>query len=162
MQHQVSYDRALVVGYTTMVLAFLMIFFGVRSYRENVGGGTVGFGRALAVGTLIATIASACYVATWEVIYFKFEPDFLRKMQAHELEKARANGASEAEIAKQKTEGDKLAVMYDNPLYNSAMTFLEPLPVGIVIALVTAGVLSRKKKGSLRQNGAVSGARAST
>ena len=36
----------LIVGYTTMVLAFLLIYFGVRSYRDNVAGGTVRFGRA--------------------------------------------------------------------------------------------------------------------
>src|SRR5690349_5517090 len=45
-----------VVGYTTMVLAFLFIYFGVRSYRDNVGNGHVSFGRALAVGSLIAVI----------------------------------------------------------------------------------------------------------
>src|SRR4051812_45233336 len=61
----------MIVGYTTMVLAMLMIYFGVRSYRDNVAGGSVGFGRALAVGALIALVASACYVATWEFIYFR-------------------------------------------------------------------------------------------
>ena len=62
-----------------MVLAFLLIYFGVRSYRDNVAGGRVGFGRALAVGVLITTLASVCYVATWEVLYFNFEHDFLGK-----------------------------------------------------------------------------------
>jgi hypothetical protein len=36
--------------------------------------------------------------------------------------------------------------MYRNPAYNAAMTLLEPLPVGLVIALVSAGVLSRKRR----------------
>ena len=27
------------IGYPTMVLAFLMVYFGVRSYRDNVAGG---------------------------------------------------------------------------------------------------------------------------
>ena len=64
------------LGYTTMVIAFLMVFFGVRSYRDNVGGGRVSFKRAFSVGLLITLVASACYVATWEVVYFKFMPDF--------------------------------------------------------------------------------------
>src|SRR5947207_4049298 len=63
----------LIVGYTTMVLAFLLIYFGVRSYRDNVAGGTVRFGRAFAVGALIGLVSSICYVATWEVIYFRSE-----------------------------------------------------------------------------------------
>jgi hypothetical protein len=34
--------------------------------------------------------------------------------------------------------------MYDNPLLNAAMTFLEPFPIGLVITLVSAAVLRRK------------------
>ena len=136
-----------VIGYTTMVLAFLLIYFGVRSYRDNLAGGRVGFGRALAIGSLITVLASVCYVATWEVLYFNFEHDFLVKEQAHELEKARAKGASDEAIAKKKAEMDKFAIMYDNPAINAAFTFIEPLPVGLLFAFVTAGVLSRKKKG---------------
>jgi hypothetical protein len=147
----------LVVGYTTMVLAFLLIYFGVRSYRDTVGGGTVRFGRALAIGVLIAAISSLCYVATWEVIYFKFMPDFIDKYSAHEVAKARASGATEAQVASRKAEMDEFAVMYKNPLYNFALTFIEPLPVGLVIALVSAGVLSRRRKRGPERN-AIGGA----
>jgi hypothetical protein len=43
-QDAIGFDRGAIIGYTTMVLAFLLIFFGVRSYRDNVGGGAVSFG----------------------------------------------------------------------------------------------------------------------
>ena len=145
-QDKIGLDHGLVIGYTTMVVAFLLIYFGVRSYRDNVRGGSVRFGRAFAVGALIALISSACYVATWQVIYFNFMPDFLTKYQAHQLDKARAGGASEAELAKQKVQMDRIAVMYRNPVINAGMTLIEPLPVGLVIALVSAGILSRAKK----------------
>jgi len=82
-----------------MVVAFLLIFFGVRSYRDNVAGGTVGFGRAFAVAALISLVASICYVATWEVIYWKLAPDFGTKYQAHLLDKVRKNGESGEAIA---------------------------------------------------------------
>jgi hypothetical protein len=136
----------LLLGYTTMVLAFLLIYFGVRSYRDTVGRGVVGFGRALAVGVLIAAISSACYVATWEVMYFKFMPDFMDKYSEHELANARAKGESEVQIAARKAELDDLLLKYRNPLYNAAYTFMEPLPVGLLIAVVSAGVLSRRKR----------------
>ena len=35
-------DHSEIVGYTTMVLAFLMGFFGIRSYRDNVAAGGSG------------------------------------------------------------------------------------------------------------------------
>ena len=86
------------------------------------------------------------YVATWEVIYYKLEPDFVTKYTAYQVEKARAGGASEEAIAKKKAEQEKFAEMYQNPVINAAITFLEPLPVALVVALVSAGVLSRRKK----------------
>ena len=144
-----GFDHSLIVGYTTMVLSFLLIYFGVRSYRDNVGRGTVGFGRALAVGSLIGVVASVCYVASWEVMYFKFMPDFLTKYGAHELEKARAGGASEATLAQKKVELDKFEKMYQNPAINAAYTILEPLPVALVVALISAGVLRRRKRPDL-------------
>ena len=148
-QDEAGFDHSLLVGYATMVLSFLLIYFGVRSYRDNVGRGTVGFGRALAVGSLIGLIASVCYVATWQVMYFNFMPDFLTKYGAHEIEKARAEGASEADLAQKKVELDKFEKMYQNPAINAAFTILEPLPVALVMALISAGVLSRKKRPDL-------------
>ena len=148
-QDENGLDHSLVVGYATIVLSFLLIYFGVRSYRDNVGKGTIRFGRALVVGSLIGLIASACYVATWEVMYFKFMPDFMTRYSAHELDKARAEGATEAALAEKKAELDKFEKMYQNPAINVAYTFLEPLPVALVIALVSAGVLSRRRKTDL-------------
>ena len=139
-------ERALFLGYTTMVLSFLLIYFGVRSYRDNVGGGRVGFLRALGVGALIALVASICYVGTWEAIYFGGKSDYIEKYQARELEKARQSGMSGAPLAAKQAEMKKFAEMYRNPIFNSAITFMEPLPVALVIALVSAGILSRRRK----------------
>ena len=145
-QDRIGFDKGAVIGYTTMVIAFLMIFFGVRSYRDNVAGGSVGFGRALGVGLLITAIASICYVATWQLIYYRLAPDFLDKYSAYTIEKAKTSGASDAVIAARTQEMAEFSEMYRNPLINAAMTFVEPAPVGIVFALVTAGVLCRRRR----------------
>ena len=143
---RIGVDKGEVIGYTSMVVAFLLVFFGIRAYRDNVGGGSIGFGRALAVGLLITAIASACYTATWEVLYYNFMPDFAAKYGQAQLEHARAQGKSDAELAKMRADAERFAVMYRNPVINSAITFLEPLPVGVVIALVSAGILARKRR----------------
>ena len=150
---KIGFDRGEVIGYTTMVLAFLLIYFGVRSYRDNVAGGSVSFGRAFAVGALIAFVASACYVATWELIYHKIAPDFVAKYQAHVIEEARASGVSQAEIERRTADMQRFAAMYRNPLLNAAITFIEPLPVGLVFALVSAGILSRRRRERGRAEG---------
>ena len=141
-------DAGAWIGYTTMVAAFLLTYFGVRSYRDRVGGGAVGFGRALAVGVLITVVASCCYVATWEVIYFSGKTNFMEKYSTRIIEKERAKGATQAQIDAKTDEMKKFAELYKNPFINSAMTFMEPLPVGILMALVSAGVLRRKQAAS--------------
>ncbi|MDZ4864116.1 MAG: DUF4199 domain-containing protein [Gemmatimonadota bacterium] len=143
---QIGFDKGLIIGYTTMVLAFLMVFFGVKSYRDNVAGGSVTFGRAFVVGLLITAVASVCYVATWQVVYRELAPDYLEKYSAYALEKEAASGATEAQLAKKRQEMAEFAEMYKNPLVNIAFTLLEPLPVGLLFTLVTAGVLSRKRR----------------
>jgi hypothetical protein len=145
-QERIDFDKGEIIGYTTMVLAFLMVFFGVKSYRDNVAGGSVTFGRALKVGLLIVVVASVCYVASWEVISRKVAPDFADRYSAYAIEKARSSGASEAEIAERTQQIEKYKEMYKNPFVHMAITFIEPLPVGLVFALVTAGVLSRRRR----------------
>ena len=154
---EIGFDRGQLLGYTTMLVAFLLIFFGVRSYRDNVAGGAVRFGRAFTVGMLIAAVASACYVAAWEVYYFKFAPDFMAKYQAHVLETARANGESAEAIARRKAEMDGYAKLYANPAINAAITFFEPLPVALIVSLVSAGVLSRRRKAWTGQHDTIPG-----
>jgi hypothetical protein len=138
--------KDLIVGYAGMVAAFLLVYFGVRAYRDNVLGGTIGFGRAFSAGILIAAIASLCYVATWEVIYYKFMPDFYAKYGQSVVDEARKNGKSEADISKVRADMDTMLRRVENPLFVTLVTFGEPFPVGLVIALVSAGVLRRKRE----------------
>jgi hypothetical protein len=55
------------------------------------------------------------------------------------------SGASAAEIAKQDREMSEFMVMYENPLFNAAMTYMEILPMGILFTLITAIALRRKE-----------------
>ena len=143
---RIGFDKGYIIGYTTMVLAFLMVFFGIRSYRDNVGGGQISFGRAFAVGALIMLIGCIFYVVTWEIIYFKFMPDFAEKYASYVEEKARAAGKSAAELAALRQQVNQLKPLLDNPLTNAAFAFIEPLPVGLVMTLVSAAILRRKNK----------------
>jgi amino acid transporter len=142
---QIGFDKGLVIGYTTMVLAFLMIFVGVKTYRDKVAGGTVTFGRAFKVGLLIMLVASVCYVATWEFIYYNLASDYLDKYAAYSLEKLKQSGATAEQVAAKAQEMAKFKAMYQNPLVSIAFTLLEPLPVGLLFTLVAAAVLSRKR-----------------
>jgi len=139
----VNFENGYVVGYASIVLSFLLVVFGIRSYRENAGG-TITFGRAFSVGILITLISCVFYVASWEVIYYKVMPDFADKYAAHAISDMREKGATEAAIAAKKVEMEKMKTMLANPLINMAMTFIEPFPVGLIVTLISAAVLRRK------------------
>jgi hypothetical protein len=143
---RIGFDRGMVVGYAAMVAAFLLVFFGVRSYRDTACGGTIGFGRAFRVGAAITAVASACYTATWQVLYFGVMPDFGAKYGEYAVQRARSEGKTDAEIAATRAEMRRFEERYRNPVYNSVVTFVEPLPVGLLISLVSAGVLRRRRR----------------
>jgi Protein of unknown function (DUF4199) len=142
---RVSFDKLEIVGYTTIVVSFLMVFFGIRSYREHVSGGKITFGKAFTVGILLTLISCACYVVVWEIIYFKLAPDFGDKYASYMIEKAKASGASQEAVAAKLQEMEKFKEMYKNPLINIAITLMEPLPIGLLVTLISAVILRRKE-----------------
>ena len=144
MNGHVDMTNSAILGYTTMVVAFLAVFFGVRSYRDKTGDGTITFGKAFQIGILITLVACAIYVTTWEVIYFNFLPDFADKYAALSLAKMRAAGASASEMVKAEKEMADFKRLYPNPLFNIGMTLMEVFPVGLIVTLVSAAILRRK------------------
>jgi hypothetical protein len=140
----IDFDHSEILGYSSMVLSFLLVFFGVRSYRETVAGGAISFGKAFQVGILITLITCAMYVIAWEIAYFNFFPNFLDQYSAHVLAKMRSTGASEAAIQESAAKMAELAKHYTNPLFNSAITFMEVFPVGLIMTLLSAAILRRK------------------
>jgi Protein of unknown function (DUF4199) len=124
----------------------MLVFFGIRSYRENVNDGQITFGRAFAVGILITLISCSCYVIAWEILYFNFMPDFVEKYSSHVIEKARASGASQQAIELQVQQMKDFKVMYANPLINVAFTFAEVFPIGLIVTLICAAILRKKAR----------------
>jgi len=141
---RIGFDKSEIVGYTTIVLSFLLVFFGIRSYRDNAGNGQITFTKAFAVGISITLISCICYVVTWEILYFNFLHDFMDKYGAYMIEKLKASGAGPAAIQAQLQQAKKFKEMYDNPLFNAAITLIEPFPIGLAITLLSAGILRKK------------------
>jgi hypothetical protein len=141
----IGYDLAMLAGYTVMVISFLMVFFGVRSYRDKINDGVITFGQAFKVGSLIALISCAVYVGTWLILYYNFMPDFFSKYGAYQIQHMKDAHASQAEIDAAIKEMTHYVELYKNPFINAAMTFIEPLPVALIMSLLAALILKKKK-----------------
>ena len=139
-----DYDTSLFVGYASMLIAFTLVFVGIRNYRDKYNDGVVSFGKAFKIGIMIVLIASTIYVIAWLIFYFYFEPDCLERYSAHMLDKLKASGASQMEIDKQTKEMENFAMMYKNPFFNAMMTYVEMLPVGLIVTLISSLILKRK------------------
>ena len=143
---RIGLDKGLYVGYTSLLVSLLLVFFGIRSYRENVGNGAISFGRAFSVGILIALISALCYVASWLILSYTVMTDFFQTYSNYVIEQAKASGASAAEIEKTRQEMEHFSTLYSNPFYRAAFTFIEPWPVGIPVTLISALILRKKPK----------------
>jgi Protein of unknown function (DUF4199) len=138
-------DNGELVGYTTMIVALSLIFFGIKSYRDNYLKGVITFWKAAQVGILIALIAALMYGLAWEVTYSQIGEEFTKGMTDKHFEKLKAEGATEVEMVKAKEEWKSFEEYYKNPAIRFAMTLMEILPVGIIITLISAGLLRKKE-----------------
>ena len=139
-------DNGELVGYTTMVIALSMIFFGIKSYRDNYANGSISFGKGFKVGILITLIASAMYGLAWEIPYSNFGDEFTKKMTERYMEEMKADGASTEEIQKAREEWTSFNEMYKNLAFRFAFTALvEIFPVGLGITLLSAAILRKKE-----------------
>jgi uncharacterized protein YacL len=144
LSDRIGSGHSMVLGYTIMVASFLLVYFGIRSYRDNTLGGQISFGRAFACGILITLITTACYVVMWEVLYFNFMPHFMDSYFAAQIQSVQSAGLDSATTAARVTAIKHSQQLYQNPLINVAYTIIEPLPVGLLVTLISAAVLRRK------------------
>jgi hypothetical protein len=141
---KIGSSHSLLLGYTIMVASFLLVYFGIRSYRDNALDGKISFGRAFACGILITLISSVCYVVMWEVLYFNFMPHFMDSYFAAQIHKLQSAGLDAATTAARVAAIQHSQQLYQNPLVNMAYTIMEPLPVGLLMTLISATLLRRR------------------
>jgi len=135
---------SMVIGYASILLAFSLVYVGIRNYRDKYNGGVISFGKAFKIGIMIVLIASTIYVVAWLIDYFFFMPDFAEKFSAQMLEEMKTNGASQIEIDKETKEMANFVRNYKNPLFVVMTTYAEILPVGLIVTLISSLILKRK------------------
>jgi hypothetical protein len=137
-QHGVS---GMAIGYLLMLIALSFVFVAIKRYRDIELGGVVRFWPALLLGVGISIVAGIIYVIAWEsacaIAHFDFATVYANSL----IEQKRVAGASPAELAAFRTEMDHFRTQYADPLFRLPMTFLEIFPVGLLVSLVSAGLL---------------------
>jgi hypothetical protein len=133
------------MGYLVMVLALSLIFFGVKRLRDRELGGVIRFVPALLAGLGISAVAGVIYVIGWEITLAVTDFAFIDSYSSAAVEAARAKGASAADMAAIAAQMDGFRRQYANPFFRLPMTFIEIFPVGVLISLISAGLLRNSR-----------------
>ena len=72
-------------------------------------------------------------------------PDFMEKYLAFTIEKMKGNNAPQAEIDAHIKEMKSFNEMYKNPLVNMAFTYMEVIPVGLLMSVISSFLIKRRK-----------------
>lgn len=130
-----------VLGYAAMVVVFSLIYVGVRNYRNKYLGGIISFGKAFKTGAMIAFVASTLYVVIGLSYLYLFVPDFLDHYINYVL-----RHTPQQDLASKTIEMADYKEMYQNPFFAILITYTEVLPIGLVVAVVSALILKKKRK----------------
>ncbi len=140
-----SAGHSQLVGYLTMLVALSLVFVGVKRYRDRALGGVIRFGTALGLGLGISAVAGVVYVIGWEVTLALTDYRFVDSFAAAAVEAKRASGASPAEVAKVAADMATFKLQYMNRWFRMPVTFVEILPVGIIVSLISAALLRNSR-----------------
>lgn len=135
----------LLIGYTTMLIALSAVFVGIKRHRDVDRGGVIGFWPAFGVGLGVSFVAGIFYVIAWEAVQAMTQMDFASSYAQAILESETAKGASAEALAKLSADMETFKVQYANPLFRLPMTFAEIFPVGVLVSLVSAGLLRNSR-----------------
>jgi hypothetical protein len=135
----------MVIGYTTMLIALSAVFVGIKQHRDVDKGGVIGFWRAFGVGLGISFIAGIFYVIAWEVVQAMTHMDFASSYAQAIIASEKAKGASAEALAKLTADMETFKVQYADPMFRLPMTFVEIFPVGVLVSLISAGLLRNSR-----------------
>ncbi|QCX01394.1 DUF4199 domain-containing protein [Aggregatimonas sangjinii] len=133
-----------VIGYSSMVVSLLFVYFGIKHFRDKENKGVVSFGKALLIGMLISLMAALAF-GILDLIYVKFvNPDFMTDYYTGQLEQLQIDlPADEFEIRKSELESEKAFFM--NPLLHFFVMSMTVFVIGFIISLISAMILQRKE-----------------
>ncbi len=132
-------------GYTVMLLALILIFLGVKRYRDRDLGGVIKFAPAFGLGLAIAALSGVFYVIGWEINLAATDYAFVEQYPEAVIAQKEAAGVSPEQLQKLTEDMAKFAEQYQNPLYRLPITFMEIFPVGLIVALISAAILRNPK-----------------
>ena len=155
MSGQTMMHYGMLIGYLIMLIALSAIFLAIKRHRDVDLGGVIRFWPALMLGLGVSFVAGVIYVIAWEISCAIAHADFAGAYAQAMIAEQQAKGVSGAALLRFRAEMEQFKVNYANPLYRWPMTFAEIFPVGVLVSLVSAGLLRNNRFMPARAHAAV-------
>ena len=140
-----SFKMGEIIGYSTMVLSLLVIFFASKEYQKQHPTEEVGFARIFTLGLGISAIAGLMF-GIYNVIYVTYiSPEFMDLYYEYYLQGIRDSGAAAEVITAQIAQVESEKAMFMNPVFNFFVMFATVFVIGVVISIVS-GMFQRDQK----------------
>lgn len=132
------------IGYATMLLAMGLVYFAIREYRERHGGGVLGFGKGLQVGTSVSLVAALVFGLATVALYTAMGPERIDAFMRLYMEYMAGEGATPEALAKALSDYEAQRQLWLNPWFQGLLMFATVLPIGLAVSLVSAWLLRRR------------------
>lgn len=145
-----SYSVQEVLGYTSMIIAQLFVFFGIKHYRDQQNGGLLSFTQGMKVGVLIVLIPSLIF-GIFDVLYVQvINPEFMEKYYQDYLSQLRQS-LPPAEFEQQRAAMESQRAIFSNPAFNFLIMFFTVFVIGVIVTVISSLVLKRGAGAGMRR-----------
>lgn len=132
-----------VLGYASMIIALLFVFFGIKHFRDIENQGKVAFKQALTIGVLISLITAIVF-GILDVIYTEIlNPAFMEDYYTASVEQMRQTLPPE-EFKTKLAELESQKHLFSNPLFSFGLMAMTVFVIGFIISLISSLILQRK------------------
>lgn len=137
-----DYDVGEIVGYSTIIIAMVPVFFGIRNYRDELSGGVLTFWKGVGVGLAIVTVPSIAFAA-YNLVYVNvIDPTFNEMYKQYMIDSARESMSAE-EFEAYSAQIESQSAMLTDPIIQTVLMFFTVFLIGIAAAIVSSIILRR-------------------
>ena len=139
-----GYSAMEIIGYASMGISLVFVFFGIKYYRDKENEGKIVFAKALSIGILISLFAALGFGIIDYLYTTVINPDFANEYLATTLADMKEQFTA-AEFEVKKSALVQQMTDYGKPAFMAVIMFATVLIMGCVFSLISALILQKKE-----------------
>ncbi len=135
-----NYTSREVIGYLAMLLAFSVVYFGIKSFRDKHADRPLSYWKGVGVG-LVISLPPAIGIGIATAALMGFNPEMSNSLFNAQLEAIANSGGPAEEIQTQIAYMESNKALWMNVPFQGFVMFATAFLIGLLISLISSGVL---------------------